>query len=131
MNEHDMQRSVEFYKLKILKKRSILSALINIVLVYRMSHLGSISYVKIANKFVKQCLIKFIIVLNWFKKSLGNCFCRAGPGLGMQWGCNGPGPKLNSGPRAVTGLALRITGRVGPSESGPCRSLAKNRFRSL
>ena len=55
MNEHDMQRSVEFYKFNIPTKKTdqFLSALINIVLVYRMSHLGSISYVQIANKFVE------------------------------------------------------------------------------
>ena len=42
-----------------------------------------------------QCLIKFNIVLNSFKKSLGKCFCRAG--FGHATG-------LNSGSRAVTGL---------------------------
>ena len=45
MNEHDKQRSVEFYKFKILKTEQFLSAFINIVLVYRMSQLGNISYV--------------------------------------------------------------------------------------
>ena len=45
MNEHDKQRLVEFYKFKILKNDQFLSALISIVLVYRMSHLEGISYV--------------------------------------------------------------------------------------
>ena len=33
-------------------------------------------------------------------------------GLGHATGRNGPGPKLNSGPRAVTGRALRSTVRA-------------------
>ena len=65
----------------------------------------------------KQCSIKFSIVLNSFKKSLGNCFCRARPGLSMQTGRNGPGPTLNSGRARPWGQRAR------PSESGPCRSL--------
>ena len=45
VNEHDKQRSVEFFN--ILKNRSILSALINTVLVYKMSHLGSMHQLRI------------------------------------------------------------------------------------
>ena len=57
--------------------------------------------------------------MNSLKKSLRNCFCRAGHATGEM------GRAINS-IRALTGRALRSTGWVGPSESGQCRSLAES-----
>ena len=66
---------------------------------------------------------KILVVLNSFKKSLGNCFVGPGrPGLGHAPGRNGPGPKLNSVPWAVTDRAFEVNGlgRQNPTRADLC-----------